>query len=310
MQPRYVQDVGERKLVVYSDVRGPIGDLTFLQRALLFAELSMIAYNDENEATRAAELIGFPDVTFYDHDGSQAYRFRNDNDCVIACRGTEPNEWNDIRADVNATAVIAETIGKVHGGFKREVDDLWPMLETALSTNDIPLYFCGHSLGGAMATICAGRCLMSYIKSNPKQLFTFGSPRVGCKNYIGYVKLDYFRFVNNNDVVTRVPPTWMGYQHAGKEVYFNRDGVIKEYGYLMKRRDRWKGFFKGLRQRNVDHFSDHSIHNYCQHLVKAVTAEIESMSKGERAQSGNELAAPAPVPASTTDPLPDSKVAS
>lgn len=160
----------------------------------------------------------------------------------------------------------------------------------------MPLYFCGHSLGGAMATICAGRCLLSYIDSNPKQLFTYGSPRVGCKNYIGYVKLDYYRFVNNNDIVTRVPPTWMGYAHAGKEIYFNRNGDIKDYGYLMKRRDRWRGFLGGLHKWKVDHFSDHSAHLYCQYLVKAVRKENEQLEQGERPQTGNELAKPAPQP--------------
>ncbi len=296
MEPKFVQDKGERQLVLYSDVTGPIEKLTFLRKGLLFAELSMIAYNDENEAARAAEKIGFPDVTFYDHDGSQAFRFRNDNDCVIACRGTEPNEWNDIRADVNAATVIAETAGKVHRGFKREVDDLWPMLETALASNQQPLYFCGHSLGGAMATICAGRCLLSYIKSNPKQLFTYGSPRVGSKSYINFVNLDYYRFVNNNDLVTRVPPAWLGYHHSGKEVYFNRNGDIKTYGYIFKRRDRWKGFLSGLRNWNIDYFSDHSVHLYCQHLVKAVKTEEKALSSGSSAKTGSELSLPAPEP--------------
>ncbi len=296
MQPKFVQDKGECRLELYSDVTGPIEQMTFLRKALLFAELSMVSYNDERETTEAAGKIGLPDVEFYDHDGSQAYRFRNDHDCVIACRGTEPNEWNDIRADVNAATVVAETAGKVHRGFKREVDDLWPMLETALASNTMPLYFCGHSLGGAMATICAGRCLLSHIKSNPKQLYTYGSPRVGDKSYINYVKLVYYRFVNNNDIVTRVPPTWLGYHHSGQEVYFNRHGDIKEYGYLMKRRDRWHGFIGGLRKWKVDHFSDHSAHLYCQHLAKAVMRENAALAQGDRAQTGPELAAPAPEP--------------
>lgn len=296
MEPKFVCDAGERPLELYSDVRGPISELTFLRKALLFAELSMLSYNDEREATEAAGVIGFHDVTYYDHDGSQAFRFRNDYDCVISCRGTEPTCWNDIKADVDAKAVLAETAGKVHRGFKREVDDVWPMLETALTDNEMPVYFCGHSLGGAMATICAGRCLLSHIKSNPQELYTYGSPRVGCKSYINFVKLDYYRFVNNNDIVTRVPPAWMGYHHSGKEVYFNRNGDIKEYGYLMKRRDRWKGFFKGIRRWKIDHFADHSIHQYCQHLVKAVKAENETLAKGGRSRTGDELAAPAPKP--------------
>lgn len=296
MQPRFVQDQGERRLELYSEVSGPIERMTFLRKALLFAELSMIAYNDENEVGRAAAELGFFDVDYFEHDGSQAYRFRNDDDCVITCRGTEPHEWNDIRADVDAATVLAETAGKVHRGFKREVDDLWPMLETALAHNRMPLYFCGHSLGGAMATICAARCLLSHISSNPRQLYTYGSPRVGCKSYINYVKLDYYRFVNNNDVVTRVPPAWMGYHHSGKEVYFNRRGEIKEYGYLLQRRDRWRGFIGNLRNWKLDHFTDHSVQAYCQHLVKAVRAEDIAMARGNRAQTGNELAAAAPQP--------------
>ena len=85
---RIVKDRDEVPLVVRSDVTGPIQELSFLRRSLLFAELAMIAYNDEAEAKIGAALAGFADVSFYDRDGSQAYRFRNDHDCVIACRGT------------------------------------------------------------------------------------------------------------------------------------------------------------------------------------------------------------------------------
>lgn len=268
-----VSDPGERPLVLHSRVDGPIAEMSFLRRSLLFAELSMVAYNDEDEARRAAKVIGFDDTVFYDHDGSQAFRFRNDRDCVIACRGTEPNEWNDIRADANARAILAETTGKVHRGFKTEVDDLWPMLEKALVDNHLPLYVCGHSLGGAMATICAGRCFLSHINTDPTELFTYGSPRVGDKRYINYVELRHFRFVNNNDIVTRVPPTWLGFRHAGDMVYLNRNGDIKTYGHIATRRDRWKGFLGGLRQWRLDHFSDHSIHRYITAIAAAVEQE-------------------------------------
>jgi triacylglycerol lipase len=280
MQPKVIQDAGERPLILFSDSSGIVAGKTFLQRSLLFAELAMIAYNDEAEATRAATEIGFPDVTFFNNRGAQAYRFRNQHNSVIACRGTEPNEWTDIRADVDAVSVLAETAGKVHRGFKREVDNLWPMLETSLMNNKQPVYFTGHSLGGAMAKICASRCLLSHISTNPQQLFTYGSPRVGNRSYVKFVTLDHYRFVNNNDIVTRVPPIWLGYQHSGHEVYFNRNGDIKQYGYLMKRRDRWRGFLRELMSWKIDHLGDHSIHRYCENLVKAVLAEKESIAAG------------------------------
>lgn len=280
LQPQIVQDLGEEPLSLYSRVTGRIAALTFLQRALLFAELAMIAYNDELEARRAATLIGFPEVRYFNDQGAQAFYFSNGHDAVIACRGTQPNEWTDLRADVDAVAVLAETVGKVHRGFKREVDRLWPMLEQALTDNRKPVYFVGHSLGGAMAKICATRCKLSTINSNPQQLFTFGSPRVGDRAYVKSVILEHYRFVNNNDIVTRVPPIWLGYHHSGHEIYFNRYGKIKKYNLLMKGRDRWRGMIRGLWNREFDYLSDHSIHQYCQHLIGAVEDERRIVAAG------------------------------
>ncbi len=60
-----------------------------------------------------------------------------------------------------------------------------------------------------MATICAGRCKLAEIPSNPTGLFTFGSPRVGTTRYINYVRIPHYRWVNNNDIVARVlQPGW------------------------------------------------------------------------------------------------------
>ena len=63
-QPTITEQRGERPLLLYSRIEGPISDLTLLQRGLLFAEIAMIAYNDEMEVRRAAEAIGFPFVSF------------------------------------------------------------------------------------------------------------------------------------------------------------------------------------------------------------------------------------------------------
>ena len=273
-----ISDDHEEPLVLRSSANQPIVQMTQLEQSLLMAELAMIAYNDPDEVDRAAACIGFSDVAFYERDGSQAYRFRNQHDCVIACRGTEPNEWNDIQADARASSVLSETVGRVHRGFKREVDDLWPMLETALMCNRQPLWFCGHSLGGAMATICAGRCLLSHIDSNPERLFTFGSPRVGNPRYIQYTKLDHLRYVNNNDIVTRVPPAWFGYRHCGREIYLDRLGQIRKSGFAGKARDRWIGFWRGLLRGRIDPFSDHSIHQYIKVIEQTLTQERQMAS--------------------------------
>ena len=249
-----------------------ISALTLVKRALLFAELSMIAYLSPKETQQAAQRLGFDETKYYDNDGSQAYSFANSEDIVIAFRGTEPNEWNDIKADMDATKALAETVGHVHRGFKKEVDDLWPELEGMLLSNKNnmmkKLWFTGHSLGGAMASICAGRCLLSHINTQPEQVHTFGSPRVGTKRFINHAKVDYYRWVNNNDIVPKSQPTWLGYRHAGKEVYLDADGRIKNLSKAERRADMWRGFVSSLKQRKLDHFSDHLIDNYVEYIYQ------------------------------------------
>ena len=288
--PKTIHDVGEVPLVLYSDVRAPLASLTFLRRSLALAELAMIAYNDEAEAHRAAAAIGFPDAKLIDHDGSQAYRFANPHDVVLACRGTELTEWNDIQADANATMAVIGTLGNVHSGFNREVDDLWPLLEELVRGDSQPIWFCGHSLGGAMATICAYRCTTSTIASNPQELHTFGSPRVGCRKYIRHAEVTHYRWVHNNDIVTRVPPVWMGYRHCGREVYLDRHGRIRKLTGVWRSRDRWRGLVKGLFKWKLDLLSDHSMRQYARHIAAAVDDENRSLARGRAALDDDDLA--------------------
>ena len=264
-------------LFLHSRNQGSIEELKPLARALLFAELSMISYHSEQLVNLYANQLNFEKVIFYEKDGSQAYSFINETDHVIACRGTEPNEWNDLKADIDATAALAETVGRVHRGFKQEVDDIWPVIEESMKNNRKNLWFTGHSLGGAMATICASRCLLSHIYSVPEQIQTFGSPRVGNMTYINHTKVDYMRWVNNNDIVTRVPPVWTGYRHAGTKMYLNSQGKLTTPTVPQLAQDRWKGFISGLRNGSIDYFSDHQISVYVDYIYHEAKAagEIE-----------------------------------
>ncbi|MEO0531237.1 MAG: lipase family protein [Planctomycetota bacterium] len=274
-QPKDVKELaaGERLTAITRLNGREIGQLTFLEKSLLFAELSRASYFPRTVAGQLAEDIGLPETRFYDRDGAQAYVFGNETDAVVCCRGTEPHEWNDIRADLDAVWDVAETVGRVHRGFKREVDDLWPRLEQALVSNERILWFAGHSLGGAMTAICAGRCFLSHIKSAPEAVFTYGSPRVGNKRYVNHVKLAYYRWVNNNDIVPRVPPNFLGYRHAGHEIYLNRLGRVSNVGGYLKMRDRWWGFVRTLKRWRVDHFSDHLMGEYINAIEQAVKQE-------------------------------------
>lgn len=267
-QKQKLADRKAEQFVFKSKLTGPIADLSMIQRSLLFAEVSMISYLSIEECNIAAGKLGFTDGKFFNTRGAQAYWFFNQWDSVVVCRGTEPHEWDDIQADINALTAVAETVGKVHRGFKAEVDRIWPHLETALAQNKRPLWFCGHSLGGAMATICAGRANLSHIPCETEELYTYGSPRVGCNRYINHVQISHFRWVNNNDIVTRVPPTWLGYRHGGAEFYIDRTGKLRNIKGWRRVKDRLQGFVSTLRRLRIDYLSDHSMLDYIDHIFQ------------------------------------------
>jgi len=250
-----------------------IADLTFHEQSLLFAKLSQIAYMDKKEAKKAVKPLGFNDVEFYELGGAQAYRFQNTTDIVIACRGTQPNEFNDVKADLKAAPVVAETVGRVHVGFKTEVDELWPMVLEDLKApgvKNLDVWFTGHSLGAAMTTIMASRCNHDATMPDIDAVFTFGSPRVGWRKYCKSLDVPHARWVNNNDIVTRVPLAIMGYVHHGEEHYMNAHGLERKMTGWQRTKDRWRGIKMGWKTGSIDSFSDHSMVNYIANLEKII----------------------------------------
>ena len=249
---------------VHSSLDGPIESLSILRRSLLFAELSKFA------TCRGPRPGGWLSHRLSGNSllrprRRQAYIFANDDDAVVTCRGTEPNDWNDIKADLDLATVMAETAGWVHRGFKREVDDLWPRLEQALVNNTRHAVVRGHSLGGAMAAICAGRCKLSYIRSNPRALYTFGSPRVGnaLRELRAARSLPLGEQQRHRDpraaVVARLSPQGAGSLPQRLRQNPPADRLAARERPLARLR-------RGLASGEFDHFADHSITRYVEHI--------------------------------------------
>lgn len=248
-----------------------ISKMSFKEKSLLFAKLSSYAYGSTEVAKSQAKGLGFTTTEFYDKDGAQAYRFMNKHDIIIACRGTQPKELNDISADLKAMPVVAETISRVHRGFKEEVDELWPMIEEDIVRKvnlNKKLWFCGHSLGAAMATIMASRCKYNPELNDPIELYTYGSPRVGWKGYSQSLNVEHHRWRNNNDIVTTVPPAFLYYRHHGTQHYLNAYGNYRSPTGWQMVKDRWRGILMGWKNGKIDSFSDHSIAEYIKHISK------------------------------------------
>lgn len=232
------------------------------ENALHLANLSQLAYNTEDVVK---EKCGYKNVKFFDKFGAQCYGFENSDHIVLSFRGTEPTTTNDIKADLNIFhgrdyEGIQE--GRVHTGFRDEVDTLWSDITEWLSrSKNKQIYTCGHSLGGAMSCIAASR-LKGYI------CYNYGCPRVGTGKWKKAAEKNnvFYRFVNDRDIVPRIPPRWMNYRHLG-ELYF-----IDRKGEIIKNPNPWKSFKKGLANmcrnplRITQGISDHSMSDYCKFI--------------------------------------------
>jgi triacylglycerol lipase len=227
------------------------------------AILASIAYLDSKEAKPKIKELGYTGSKFFERSGAQCHAIWNKDEYTLAFRGTEPDELTDVLADLNAIPRGAMTHGLVHSGFRGEIDKLWKQIERHWSGNGgetkghrgKKLYICGHSLGGAMATIAASR----FEEAVPvEQLTTFGSPRVGTRNFVKNIVTPHRRYVNNNDIVTKVPLFIMGYKHHGKRQYINFHGNIRKLTPWQMVKDRWRGYKSGV----LDGALDHGMHNY------------------------------------------------
>lgn len=148
------------------------------------------------------------------------FRSRTSGCAALVFRGTI--EVLDMASDSLVPAVRWPGPGHVHLGFKLALDGLWPQVESWLRELHEPVFLAGHSLGGALATLAAARCLADPRLPDPAGLYTCGSPRVGDAAFGRSLDgLLHCRIVNDRDVVTTVPPPLSlpglpVYRHTGR----------------------------------------------------------------------------------------------
>lgn len=233
-------------------------------KLLVFANISAITYDEPKASKSKFKALGYTIVEFFDIDNAQAYLLKgSDGIHVLSFRGTEVSEPSDVLADLKAGKNIEAIGGKIHVGFKGEINKLWPAIEKAVVGID-RLYVTGHSLGAAMATIAAGR-----MHSKVIALITFGSPRVGNQEYVDCLTFAHFRVQNNCDDVTKVPFKLMGFAHHGTHVYMNYYGAFRNLTPWQQVKDmvrsRAKALSKG--QKFLGAY-DHMMDNYIAKLGK------------------------------------------
>lgn len=204
-----------------------------IENARFLCELSLAAY--ETRESRVRRELAERDVTdcrlidCTDSD-TQALVCRCGRAIIVAFRGTEPSQMKDLMTDLNLQFVPGP-MGQVHRGFLTALEAIGDKLMDAVTARQDGkrlVWFTGHSLGGALAQLAVARMLRC--RRVVQGLYTFGAPR--CGNAVFSEQFDRqarhytFRIVNEQDVVPKVAPRFLGYEHAGRHCMLDDDGRL------------------------------------------------------------------------------------
>lgn len=261
------------------------------ENALVLAVCAKLAYSSADEIKAVVQdKWKFNNFKFFDSGKStQAFIAGNDTMIIIAFRGTQIQKLRDIIADVELKPTHG-ALGNVHKGFNKALHEVWgekalkedmrAYLKKILDKNQ-SIWFCGHSLGAALATLAASEYVIND-KGKVNGVYTLGQPRVGNGEFAsGFDKAlpdKCFRFINNNDVVTRIPlplPVFK-YTHVGHPLYLDSKGNLKDsLSWWQKLADRFKGVVDDLGKVGPDDIKDHDSKKYVELIAKNRSATTQ-----------------------------------
>lgn len=188
--------------------------------------LSKLAYTD-GLCTNTAAAQDTP-VIFLDgrpQADTQVYVWADRERMFVAFRGT--SSAADVLSDVDVRTVPLPELGgsvRVHKGFHTQFMAIKDLLWKHLHAQE-EVVFCGHSLGGALATIAAA-VFAGERSGTVVRCFTVGSPRVGNSKFAQAFRAhvaDSVRVFNENDPVPMVPISYR-FQHVDKGVCIDDTG--------------------------------------------------------------------------------------
>ncbi|MEK3878413.1 lipase family protein [Paenibacillus sp. FSL M7-0420] len=155
---------------------------------------------------------------------------------IVAWRGSiSTNDW---LSNMNAAQKPFQYIKEpclTHRGFTDIYASAREAILSVLGTlsPEKTLFVTGHSLGGALATLCALDVAANSAFTAPR-LYTYGSPRVGdpdfAKAFSRYVRSSY-RYANLFDVTTYVPPTVYKLPKQKTKYYYTHVQTLKSLSF-------------------------------------------------------------------------------
>jgi triacylglycerol lipase len=211
-----------------------------MTNARFLGQAAAVAYQDGPTCQQWARSMGldeqfdfFASSTVAQGTDTNGFVAQNAEIVLVAFRGTQPNVPIDWMSDFQAKHVTWGPFpGTVHKGFHDALHAVWEIAfggqeilpARLLNRGNRTVWITGHSLGGAIAELCAAQA--KFARLVPVQgVYTFGQPRVGDDTFASLVNQmlgqQIFRFINDRDIVPRVPFFGMGFRHYGSEIFFN-----------------------------------------------------------------------------------------
>lgn len=248
-----------------------------LKNAYALALASKLAYEPENQIRNKLTEYGF-NTEFINEPSTDTQLFiaHSGSAVIIAFRGTK--EFKDWLTDAGIDFRIT-VHGRVHKGFDQALDSVWSQITGTLirvQQNAQSLWITGHSLGGALAALAAARFCLDIDQQIYKPvngLYTFGQPRIGDRSFVktldGEIKSRYFRFVNDNDLVPRVPDRLNQYQEGGSIRFFDSKGILHEdVSFWFEFLERIKGSYQQKLDLTPSFIEHHFIDKYIANIQK------------------------------------------
>ena len=184
--------------------------------------IDMLVFSSEAYLDKQASF-GYESIHTIDDEqsGVQCYIRKRGNELFITFRGTNSaaDRYKNIMFCKKCRSFDENKRICVHRGFlsaysSKNVRD---RIISLVRENTESITLTGHSLGAAMATLCAYDLKRTY-PAIDYEVYLYGSPRVGNTAFMrSYNKqlIKTLRIENGNDIVCKVPPAIFGYRHVG-----------------------------------------------------------------------------------------------
>jgi hypothetical protein len=194
--------------------------------ARAMAWLAQLAYEDESDKIDSVlRLWGARRVASFHHFvatplplvSTRGFIVERLGSLFVAFEGTDPFITANWVTDFN---FVLDKNG-IHQGFGTALESCWPGITDTLRRvgSGVRLFVLGHSLGAALAVLCAARARRE-LSLAAEGVYTFGMPRVGtpafARAFNQVLGERTYRLVHGEDIVPTVPPSELDFMHVGR----------------------------------------------------------------------------------------------